>query len=140
MRSIKLVVQEDITGCGIASVAALAGVSYFRARFMAAKLGIAPQDPELWSDTWAVRTLLKTFGVLVDEKPRRFLSWQKLPHRALLAVKWHRKNGKSFWHWVVFVREKNLSCVLDSKKTLKKNRRTDFGRMKPKWFMEVLPK
>ena len=28
--------------------------------------------------------------------------------------------------------------VLDSKKTLRKNRRTDFGRMKPKWFIPVI--
>jgi hypothetical protein len=38
---------------------------------------------------------------------------------------------------VVFVREGGDAFVLDSKKALRTNRRTDFGRMKPKWFIPV---
>ena len=47
----KPVIQEDVTGCGIAAVAALAGVSYRRARQRAARVGIDPADRTLWSDT-----------------------------------------------------------------------------------------
>jgi ABC-type bacteriocin/lantibiotic exporter with double-glycine peptidase domain len=133
----KPVVQEERTGCGIASVAALAGVSYRQAKATAKKLGIATEDPRLWSDTRYVRTLLAKFGLSVSKTEHPFVSWEKLPHLALLAIKWHRENGKAFWHWVVFVRDKQTSAVLDPKKALKKNRRTDFGRMKPKWFIEV---
>ena len=115
----------------------LAGVSYARAKAQANKFGISAEDPRLWSDTDYVRTLLAKFGMSVSKNEQKFVSWHSLPDLALLAIKWHRERGKPFWHWVVFVREKELSYVLDPKKALKKNKRTDFGRMKPKWFIEV---
>lgn len=131
------VVQQEISGCGIASVAALAWVSYARAKAQANRLGIFAEDSKLWSDTKYVRTLLKQYGIEVTGKEQPFTSWEKLPNRALLSIRWHLENGKPCWHWVVFVREKNSSYVLDPKKALKSNKRTDFGRMKPKWFIEV---
>lgn len=133
----KPVVQQERTGCGIASAAAIAGVNYARAKTRANQLGIFAEDPKLWSDTKYVRTLLPKFRVSVSGKERKFVSWEKLPKLALLAIKWHLEKGKPFWHWVVFVREEKSSYVLDPKKGLKKNKRTDFGRMKPKWFIEV---
>ncbi len=45
------VVQEDTSGCGISSVAELAGQSYRQVRRVAGELGIDVQDPRLWSDT-----------------------------------------------------------------------------------------
>jgi hypothetical protein len=38
---------------------------------------------------------------------------------------------------VVFVRDASGVCVLDPKRALRTNRRTDFGRMKPKWFIRL---
>ncbi len=35
---------------------------------------------------------------------------------------------------------RSWNAVLDSKKGLRKNRRTDFGRMKPKWLIAVMAK
>ena len=70
-------------------------------------------------------------------KEQEFHSWGRLPDLALLATKWHLEKGAPFWHWVVFVRERERSYVLDPKKALKTNQRTDFGRIKPKWFIEV---
>jgi hypothetical protein len=70
-------------------------------------------------------------------KEQRFYAWERLPDLALLAIQWHRENGIPFWHWAVFVREGERSYVLDPKKALKKNRRTDFARIRPKWFIEV---
>ena len=133
----KPVIQKERTGCGIASVAALAGVSYERAKAEANRLGIHAEDRKLWSDTKYVRTLLRRFGMSVARKERRFVSWETLPDRALLAVKWHLEKGAPFWHWVVFAREGKSFYVLDSKKGLKRNKRTDFGRMKPKWYIRV---
>lgn len=133
----KPVVQNERTGCGIASVAALAGVSYAHAKAQARRLGISAEDPKLWSDTQYVRALLSKFGMSASGKEQRFHSWEKLPDLALLAIKWHLEKGKPYWHWVVFVRETESSYVLDPKKMLKKNKRTDFGRMKPKWFIKV---
>ena len=131
------VIQKEKTGCGIASVATLVGVDYDSAKTKANRLGIFAEDPKLWSDIKYVRTLLRKFGVSVSKKERKFVSWEKLPNFALLAVKWHLEKDKPFWHWVVFVREKGSAYVLDSNKTLQKNKRTDFGRMKPKWFIKV---
>ncbi|MBI5038460.1 MAG: hypothetical protein HZC13_01630 [Nitrospirae bacterium] len=133
----KPVVQNERTGCGIASVAALTGVSYVHAKVQAGRLGISAEDPKLWSDTKYVRALLSRFGMSASGKEQKFNSWEKLPDLALLAIKWHLEKGKPCWHWVVFVREAESSYVLDPKKTLKKNKRTDFGRMRPKWFIEI---
>ena len=134
----KPVVQEEGTGCGIASVATLAGVSYRQARRAAGRLGISAEDPRLWSETGHVRRLLKQYGLRAAAKETPFLSWETLPDLALLAVKWHRAGGRAFWHWVVFRRGPQGPVVLDPKLTLRTHVRTDFGRMKPKWFIAVM--
>jgi hypothetical protein len=133
----KPVIQRERTGCGIASVAAVAGVSYARAKAVAQSLGISAQDRRLWSDTAYVRRLLARFGKRPAAAPRPFRSWASLPDLALLSIKWHREGGRPCWHWVVFVRENGRSYVLDSKRALARHVRTDFGRMKPKWFLAV---
>ncbi|MCG6870937.1 MAG: hypothetical protein LJE84_01500 [Gammaproteobacteria bacterium] len=134
----KPVIQREPTGCGIASVAAIAGLSYGKARSIAAGLGIHAGDPRLWSQTVPVRTLLGHLGIRTGSRTIPFRSWQGLPDLALLAIKWHRESGTPHWHWVVFVREEAGACVLDSRKGLGSNRRTDFGRMRPKWYLPVL--
>ena len=115
---IKPVVQQDKTGCGIASVAALAGVPYQRVRRAAQSLGISVDDPRLWSDTIYVRWLLRRFRISASPRQAPFRSWQALPNLAMLAIKWHKENGKPFWHWTVFVREGQRSWVVDPKKAL----------------------
>ena len=61
----KPVVQQEITGCGIASVAALAGVTYREAKAVANRLGIYAEDSSLWSDTRYVRTSPSLLSFLV---------------------------------------------------------------------------
>ncbi len=133
----KPIIQEEITGCAIASSAAIAGVSYSEAKKVANNIGIYADDPALWSETNYIRQLLKEFDVEADSKETPFTNWESLPYVALLSTKWHLENNKAFWHWAVFVREGNKSYVLDSKKSLKTHQRTDFWRIKPKWFIEV---
>lgn len=133
----KPVVQRERTGCGIASVAVLAGVSYRQAQSTANRLGIFAEDSRLWSETLPVRRLLKHFRLRASGKEIPFVSWSALPDLALLAVKWHRERGRAFWHWVVFVRQQNGAYVLDSRRTLKRHVRTDFGRMRPKWSIHI---
>ena len=129
--------QLDRTGCGLASVAALAGVSYKASKRTASRLGISATDRRLWSGTDHVRRLLKRYHVHAYAGERPFVSWPALPDLALLAIKWRRDKGRACWHWVVFVRELGKTYVLDSKKSLKRHVRTDFHRMKPKWFIRV---
>ncbi|MGP9766875.1 hypothetical protein ACT3UM_14215 [Halomonas sp. AOP13-D3-9] len=132
------VIQEEISGCGIAACAALAGISYAQAKETANALGIYAEDTALWSDTEYVRKLLRALGITAAPTETPFdTSWERLPDKALLAIKWRMEQGKPFWHWVVFVRSEQETVVLDSKKALKTNARRDFGRIKPKWFIHV---
>jgi len=134
----KSVIQEEASGCGIASAAAIAGMPYQEAKLIANNLGIYAEDKALWSDTRYVRQLLDALGYSTGKEECPFKNWQSLPDCALLAIKWHTENGKAFWHWVVFKRAGDNDYVLDSKKALKNHIRKDFGRMKPKWYIEVI--
>lgn len=131
------VIQEEISGCGIAACAALAGISYAQAKREANAIGIEAADTSLWSETAHVRRLLKEFDISVSSKEAPFKSWEELPNKALMAIKWRLEQGRPFWHWVVFVRGSGVATVLDSKKALKTNIRRDFGRIKPKWYITV---
>ncbi|GKS59671.1 hypothetical protein YTPLAS18_31980 [Nitrospira sp.] len=133
----KPVIQLEPTGCGIASVAAITGLTYSRAKAIANRLGIFAHDESLWSDTTHVPRLLRHLGVRPAPHPIPFRAWTTLPDLALLAIKWHRIRNRPYWHWVVFARRRGHAVVFDSKKGLRTNRRTDFGRMKPKWFIPV---
>ncbi|MCE8036591.1 hypothetical protein [Halomonas sp. MCCC 1A11062] len=133
----KPVIQEEISGCGIAASAAIAGITYAEAKRKASSLGIYAEDPTLWSSTEHVRRLLRELNVSVGSRKIPFEAWERLPDKALLAIKWRVERGKPFWHWVVFVRDGGNALVLDSKKGLKSNVRRDFGRMKPKWYIAV---
>jgi hypothetical protein len=131
------VVQLERTGCGIASVATVAGVTYRQAQRAANRLGIYAEDQRLWSETRHVRRLLERYGIHAARTEARFVSWRALPDLALLAIKWHTLHGRAFWHWVVFRRGPNGATVLDPTRGLRTNIRTDFGRMQPKWFIAI---
>jgi hypothetical protein len=96
-----------------------------------------PKNTALWSETEHVRRLLQELGIAVSADETPFESWERLPAKALLAIKWRMEQGRPFWHWVVFVRENGEAKVLDSKTALHTNVRKDFGRIKPKWYIEV---
>jgi len=135
----RAVVQLEKTGCGIAAVATVAGVSYRQAQRVANRLGIFADDPALWSETHHVRRLLEEYGIRPAGTEEPFTSWKALPDFALLAIKWHREQGRPFWHWVTFWRGPQGPVVLDPKRGLHAHMRTDFGRMKPKWSISIDP-
>ena len=110
------VVQLEPTGCGIASVATIAGLSYAQAKAIASSLDISAQDARLWSETAHVHKLLEHLGVKTGRAEHPFRSWEALPDLAILSVKWHLEKGRPFWHWVVFVRDDRGARVLDPKK------------------------
>jgi len=132
-----IVVQEEATGCGIASVANIVGKTYSQMKTIANNLGIFASDTSLWSDTGYVRRMLLACGVKASDNEAPFVSWDALPDLALLAIKHHQEDGKDFWHWVVFKRFNGQPVVLDSASYLSSNSRTDFAEMQPKWFIEV---
>lgn len=131
------VIQEEISGCGIAASANILGKTYAEMKAIANAQGIHAEDESLWSDTQYVRRLLATGGAVATAGEAPFESWEALPDLALLAIKHHQENGRDFWHWVVFERTANEMYVLDSASYLPSNIRTDFAAMQPKWFIEV---
>lgn len=131
------IIQKEPTGCGIASVANILGKSYAEMKATANALGIYAEDALLWSSTEYVRRLLAEAGVGCAPTETPFESWQQLPDLALLAIKHHHKDGKNFWHWVVFKRVHGKPVVLDSASYLSSNLRTDWADMQPKWFIRV---
>ena len=134
----KPVIQEEATGCAIASAAAIAGISYQEAKRIANHIGIYAEDSSLWSETNHIRRLLGKLGIRTSSKEITFAGWEELPDCALLSIKWHEIEGRPYWHWAVFVRDDHGSYVLDSNRSLRSNIRTDFGRMDPKWYIEVI--
>lgn len=131
------VVQEDSTGCAIACAATVSGMTYKETRRVAAALSICVDDPTLWSDTRPIARLLNHLGFRLSRHKTPFMDWHSLPDLALLAIKWHRGEPRPHWHWVVFVREGGAAYVLDPKRGLATNIRTDFGRMKPRWYLRL---
>ncbi len=132
-----VIIQEETTGCGIASVANIVEQSYAKVKNKANAMGIFASDSTLYSDTQYVRNLLREYDFQVSSNEIPFKSWEVLPDIALLSIKYHEEDGLFFWHWVVFKREKGISVVLDSAAYLKENKRIDFQNIKPKWFIEV---
>lgn len=132
------VIQKDKTGCAIAASAVLANTTYDNAKRIANDIGVFASDSSLWSSTEPVRRILKNFNIHCAVGEQAFTSWSDLPDRALLSIKWHLEENKPFWHWVVFIRDSEGMCVFDSNARLKQNRRTDFARMKPKWYIEII--
>ena len=129
--------QQEATGCGIASVANLLGITYADAKLTANRLGIYAEDKSLFSDTAYLRNLLQTYDVPISEHEIPFKSWDSLPDTALLSIRFHINAGRPFWHWVVFKRIDGIASVFDSAMSLKDNVRTDFEAMQPEWFIEV---
>ena len=134
---IDVVIQEEETGCGLATVAMVAGQSYEVVKKRANGLGIFAQDRKLWSETDYVRRLLNGYGIVVSQGETPFVSWDGLPKVALLAITYHLEQGCPFWHWVLYVQEISGPVVLDPAAYLADNRRRDFDQMSPKWFIEV---
>lgn len=131
------VIQEEVSGCGIAASANILGKTYAQMKTIANAMGIHAEDESLWSDTQYVRRLLASGGATAAAGETPFESWQSLPNLALLAIKHHQENGRDFWHWVVFERSADQMRVLDSASYLPGNVRTDFAAMQPKWFIAV---
>lgn len=118
-------------------MANILGKTYSEMKEIANGMGIYASDKSLWSDTQYVRHMLAASGVETSPDEVPFETWDKLPDLALLSIKYHREDGKTFWHWVVFKRIENKPAVWDSASDLRTNIRTDFFEMKPTWFIEV---
>jgi len=131
------VIQEEKTGCAIASSAAISGMSYQEAKSIANSIGIYASDSSLWSESIHICNILKKIGIETECKEISFTKWSDLPSCALLATKWHIENNKPYWHWAVFVRDGKSEYVLDSNASLEQNKITNLSQIKPKWYIKV---
>jgi ABC-type bacteriocin/lantibiotic exporter with double-glycine peptidase domain len=107
----KPVIQEEDTGCGIASIANILGKSYKEISKVASEIGTYAADKSLRSNTNYARRLLTHCGVATSEMEKFFISWENLPDLALLPIKHHRIDGINYWHWVVFKRGNNYAYI-----------------------------
>jgi hypothetical protein len=94
---VRRVPQLDKTGCGVACVASVAGVSYAKARRL-----MFGSSPGSYTDTGDLRSALRKHGVKVGPRliPLRTRSYFDLAHHAILKVNVKRSSG--YWHWVVW--------------------------------------
>ncbi|WP_048389130.1 hypothetical protein, partial [Marinobacter psychrophilus] len=73
-KDIQVVIQGEITGCGIAATAALAGLSYAEAKKKASNLGVYAADTPPLSETKYVIQLLGGCGISASPKEAPFES------------------------------------------------------------------
>ncbi|WP_223621318.1 hypothetical protein [Lysobacter sp. ESA13C] len=141
--------QEDATGCGLACVAMLGGIGYAQARVLARRLGVGPHDRVVgrgdqartvrnayFSDARQLRRMLKLLGLRAGPE-RRLARWEALDRSGIAGINPNRREGS--WHWVVYLHSDEGGCVLDPNPRVRSERRTDFGRMKPRCFIPVAP-
>lgn len=131
----KLILQEETTGCGFAAVAMISGTSYSKVRELANSLGIYAADDNLFTSTNYVRQLSAQLNIELSEVEIEFTEWKQLPKVALLATKHRIENGQPRWHWSVYDGVKNQ--VLDPASYLEINKRTDFENINIQWYIEV---
>lgn len=129
------IIQIDSTGCGLACVAMLAGRSYEQVKRNSIRLGILEESGPFYTVAKNLRELLRSYNISCDSGGK-IRKWESLPDKAILAIN-HQEKSNS-WHWVVFVREsKEEFYILDPRRAVKSERRTDFGRMQLRSYIAV---
>jgi hypothetical protein len=103
----RLIVQRDEEGCGIACVAMLKGISYAAARRL-----MFGNNKVKHTQTRDLVSALKCLGLMPQKKQltsfgKRYARYSELPENAILKAN-PRKGGR-YWHWIVWdVRRKKL--------------------------------
>jgi hypothetical protein len=87
----KPIVQLERSGCGIAIMAARAGVTYAQTKRDVNRLGLFADDPRLWSETDYVRKLLKEYGFRWARTEAPFIS-----ERPCLILRCSTSHGTGF--------------------------------------------
>ena len=137
-----MVKQRDMTGCGIACVACVAGKKYYDVRrWMRKRLKVGePWSESSWHPkrrekaygrlnwgTWMhhIRKALKHYGYNLT-RARKFTDWNLQTNALLLInVRLRKDSTVDRGHWVIYNKREN--CVYDPYL----GKRTDFGRMNP---------
>ena len=129
------VLQQDPSGCGLACVSMLRNVSYSKVKKVALTLPNFDASSTFYTEAKDLRVLLRHLGVSCAKRLVSFSSWERLPECCILAVSFREADWT--WHWVVFRRNGADAYVLDPRPSVKANRRRDFGRLRPRWYLKV---
>ena len=107
-----------------------------------------------YTDCFEIRNLLKAFNIswqgdfnlIKKDKQSQKKFWNGLKGTNLVAVKFHIKDGKKYWHWIIAIQSKNKLKILDPnpKKGIScidptKNNIPDQRSYKnAKWFLKIV--
>jgi len=131
---ITYVSQPDDTGCGLACVAMICGVSYNQVKSNMVKLGIFKKDNDFWGTSFKdiIRTLNSQNIQTVNR--RKFKKWRNIPAKVAIVSTNYEQSG--LFHWVVFVRDNDGFYIYDPAKRRKKIR--DLRGKMSGYYIEIL--
>jgi len=98
------------------------------------------EDGDFYTNASELRALSSEFNVTLGKRMSKFTSWSNIPDKAIVAINYREGEDGASWHWVVFCRNKNNEFFIDPKKAIKTHKRTDFGRVKVKWYLPIIKK
>jgi len=131
----KRVLQGNPSGCGLACVAMLANRSYREVRDKARLIPGFDNDHCLRTNASELRSLLEEYGISASKHLIPFRDWNHLPNLCILAINYNEST--EIWHWVIFTSNNGNKYVLDPNPHIKTSRRTDFRRIKTKWYLKI---
>jgi ABC-type bacteriocin/lantibiotic exporter with double-glycine peptidase domain len=132
---IRHVYQPDDTGCGVACIAMIAGLTYQQVKDKMMNVGFFKKSEDNFGTTFKDMTnALKIFNINPHPRRRKFKKWKNIPAKLAITSTNYDKSGD--WHWVVFVRDLEGHFIYDPGKRRKKIRDLR-GKKASGWFIEI---
>ena len=132
---IKRVIQEDSTGCGIACIAMVAGISYAEAKQITLNNEILKKSVKnFYTTTKDLVNVLNSIGI-ESSKGRKVRYWSSINTISIVGINFLETTDT--WHWVLFIPNKDTGYVLDPSKRVKTEKRTDFSRMRLRSYIPI---
>jgi ABC-type bacteriocin/lantibiotic exporter with double-glycine peptidase domain len=109
MDTFKHVRQLDDSGCGIACIAMIAGKSYTQVKYELLKQKIiSKEENEFYANFSKLNKFAKALGISLKSR-KKADKWANIPETSIVSTDY----GKTNWHWVLFVKNKNDWYVYD---------------------------
>ena len=132
---IKRVIQEDSTGCGIACIDMVAGISYAEAKQITLNNEILKKSVKnFYTTTKDSVNVLNSIGI-ESSKGRKVRYWSSINTISIVGINFLETTDT--WHWVLFIPNEDTGYVLDPSKRVKTEKRTDFSRMRLRSYIPI---
>ena len=132
---IKRVIQEDSTGCWIACIAMVAGISYAEAKQITLNNEILKKSVKnFYTTTKDLVNFLNSIGI-ESSKGRKVRYWSSINTISIVGINFLETTDT--WHWVLFIPNEDTGYVLDPSKRVKTEKRTDFSRMRLRSYIPI---